>query len=374
MSNQIIKRMEKAVYNSCSGEKSIRERKTVITCTRQRRLEQMQSELATCGGLTENWNNNNIQTTSPTKATLDNHRAISLRELIAARIAQTEDPNDPSNQPSKDDRNRTLMNLDTLAASIYFWSPYSPGGEDKTSGSMRSNLKGRTCAVKKDIFINFSQPALIMVAQNPETPPHTLKWLAIHHSPEVRKAVAKNGNIDGETMNLLAQDFDSTVQFALLDNTSISKELAVKLASSKNFSISSKARNVYYKLDIKSKQPPAVTKQETCEEDIIQNEREFLKAIADCADTSRRLLVKSSQLTADWHIRMLVAGDPNATAEILWQLASHPVSQVKRKLVDKYNCLLETMVNLKGNKKHGVKNGLAASAAQTLVQLKGLSH
>jgi hypothetical protein len=379
MNKQIVKRMEELLHApnipKCEENPPPRERpKTVITCTKQRRLRDMQSELITNGSLTN--------TDGPSQApTLDNNVVTPIKDLIDARIAQTEGPEEQKQPGNTDDRNRTLINLDALAASIYFWSPNpNLGAETRKPRFIQDKFRGQTCASNndaennavhrnKETFINFSQPALIMVGENPETPPNTLKWLAAHHSAEVRKAVAQNENTDEETLRLLAEDFDTSVQSAVLDNTSISKELTVKLAASRNFSIASKARNVYYRLlEVQSNQspkPPTEMAKDKSSE-IEKNEREFLKAIADSADPSRRVIAKSPRLSADWHIRMLVAGDPNATAEILWQLASHPVSQVKRKLVDKYNCLLETLVNLKGYKKPGVKDTIAASATETI--------
>jgi hypothetical protein len=392
MSNQIIKRMEKLLYTSKSEEKSediediwdekpIRERSNgVITCTKQRRLRQMQSELITQGSLIEELNAQTDVDKHLQSITAGHPQSVPIKELIDARIAQTEEPEESSNRPTpKDDRNRTLINLDALTASIYFWSPNAFWRkENKKQRFVQDKFGSPSHAVSKnpnnsgihrnkETFINFSQPALVMVAGNPETPPSTLKWLAAHHSAEVRKVVAQNENADDETMSLLAEDFDTSVQSAVLDNARINKDLVIKLAASKNFSLASKARNVYYQLEMKSKQPVSVNNQSVNTEEMAKDELEFLKAIADSADTSRRVIVKSPRLASDWHVRMLVAGDPNATAEILWQLANHPVSQVRRKLVDKYNFLLESVVNLKGHKKSaGVNNGLAASATETI--------
>jgi hypothetical protein len=308
-----------------------------------------------------------------------NTKPPSIKDIIDARIAQTEGNTKPAPPPArKDDINKTIVDLNALAASIYCWSPNASLRkevskprfiQDKLRGPgrpLKPEAESKPNHRNKDSFINFSLPALIVVAENPETPSITLKWLAKHHSAAVRKTVAKNESADEETLRVLAEDFDPGVQSAVLDNACISKELIVKLAASANFSTASKARKVYYEV-IQSNVPPHAHKPSNNNR-TIQEERAFLKAIADSADTSRRLVVKSPQLVADWHLRMLVAGDPSATADILWQLASHPVSQVKRKFVDKYNCLLETMVNLKGfNSPEGARETLAASAVETML-------
>jgi len=378
--------MEDILYTSKSQDKPIVENSIVSkasNCTKKRRLRDMQAELIMSGGHTDTKEESPLRPTntrSPvnSQAPTPNHKPASIKDLIDARIAQTEGNSKPAPPIKKDDINRTIVDLNALAASIYCWSPNAslikeiskprfiqdklrgPGRQPKPEAESKPNHRN------KDSFINFSLPALIVVAENPETPSITLKWLAKHHSAAVRKTVAQNESTDEETLRLLAEDFDPGVQSSVLDNACISKELIVKLAASGNFSTASKARKVYYEV-IQSNVAPHAHKPHNTHR-TIQEERAFLKAIADSADTSRRLVVKSPQLVADWHIRMLVAGDPSATADILWQLASHPVSQVKRKFVDKYNCLLETMVNLKGfNAPEGARETLAASAVETML-------
>ncbi len=339
MSNTIVKRMEKLLSRPCLDQKPANERSgSVTTCTRLRRLQQMQSELITLGRLVDNHADQDAQTTS-------------IRELIAARIAQTEH-----------DDNTSAKNEGT--ASIYFWSPCTSLVTEKRKSRFRlGRSQGRPCVFSndqedssthksKDAFVRFSQPALIMIARNKETPTSTLKWLAAHHSAEIRTAVAQNENTDDETLDLLAQDHSDNVRSAVLDNTRINKELAIKLSGDRSLCISTKARSIYYQLDMKSKKPVSITHPQNTDnrKDMLKYEREFLKTAANSASFTHRLIVQPP-CSADWHIRMLVAGNPNTTAEMLWQLSSHPVSQVKRKLVDKYNCLLETLVDLTGHKK-----------------------
>jgi len=412
MSNAIVNRMAKLLYKSCPEEKQTTKPTAkptpkstggVITCTKLRRLQQMQSEVITCGSLTEDWDIENTlierntvidlnNLGSSTNALNPNHikPTVSLQDLIAARIAETEqvdgtikadtkEPSAKNHHTRTNDHNRTLLNLDSLAASIYFWSPNASLTKEEqkfkfTRGRLRgqmptpnTDLENNSAKRNKDTFINFSQAALIMVAKNPETPTSTLKWLAAHHCAEVRKAVAQNENIDDETMIILAEDPDDSIKNSVLDNARISKDLAAKLASNKSLCVSTKARNIYYQLDMQPKEPLPLSKKPDNKQRIMQTEREFLKALVNSADTSRKLIVKSPRLMSDGHIRMLVAGNPNATTEILWQLATHPISQVKRKLVDKYNCLLETIVNLKGHKAHDANDiSMAASDTETI--------
>lgn len=395
MSNTIINRLEKLFHGSSSmGEKENDEGASdVATCTKERISQPKPSGLITGNNPIENWAGGNDAIDNGSNLTLDSnhpHKTVSLKELIATRIAQTEHGDGTqANRTlsiSKNDKNRTLINIDSLAASIYFWSPYAARDKEEVKfkfmpGKLKGTLKGQMMRVfndasgnnyarrNKDTFINFSEPALVMVAKNPETPTSTLKWLAAHRSTEVRQAVAENQSTDDATLILLAEDPDENVKSSLLDNTRVTKDIAAKLARTKSFALSTKARNIYYQLDIKSKEA-SLNKTTDGKNDnpkqIMQNERAFLKALAVSADDSKRILVKSPRLKADWHIRMLVAGDPNATAEILWQLATNPISEVKRKLVDKYNCLLETVVNLKGHKTHDAKDILVASETQTI--------
>ena len=366
MSNTIVKRMEKLLVIPCLEQKK---ESPVNTCTRQKRLREMQAELITQGSLTE----------VVIEDLTEDLTGISIRDLIDARIAQIERVDGTANQRvhhAPNDKNRTIINLQSLAASIYFWSPYAAWTkEERKSKFMNGRFEGRSSvnndndknsAHRKDTFINFSQAALVMVARNPQTPSSTLKWLAAHHSPEVRKSVAQNESTDDETLLLLIEDVDVSVKIALLDNPRINKDLAAKLSHDPNFAVGTKASKKYYELEMQSKEPIPLCKQTHKEMAVLKDERDFLKIVADSNNNEQRLFVQSSKVNSDWHIRMLVAGDPNATAEILWQLASHPISQVKRKLVDKYSCLLETMVNLTGNRKTKTLNGLAASATQTI--------
>ena len=156
-----------------------------------------------------------------------------------------------------------------------------------------------------------------MMASNLQTPTTTLKWLAVHDSAEVRKAVAQNKNADDETLSLLTKDPDDNVKIAALENARMTKDLAADLTYDKR-----------------------------CD--------------------------NSPLLGKDWHIRMLIAGDPNVNDEILWQLANRPVSQVKRKLVDSHSCLLETVIDLKGQNNPTGNHELAASTTQTT--LKGFAN
>lgn len=277
------------------------------------------------------------------------------------------------------DKCKTQSNMTALeGTSIYFWRPNynwcSNSSEKRISRFAKERSKERTKTEhqiiitnrNKESFVQFREPALLAMAENSQTPANTLSWLAAHQNRKIRQSVARNKNTAKHTLWLLAKDDEEEVRAAVLENQTISKELSAKLASDKSYLVSTKASDLYTKIDTQAKQAPLPeSDSSTDNQPVIQKEIDFLKAVAISAPDSQRLFVQPPS-NAETNIHMLVAGDPSATAEILWQLAKHPVSQLKKKSVNKYNCLLETIVSLRENNQGNRETNLCASANQTL--------
>ena len=232
---------------------------------------------------------------------------------------------------------------------------------------------------KDNAFANFSPTVLQKVAKNPNTPATTLKWLATHHKPEVRRAVATNRNANMEIVLILANDADENVRCYLLDNVALNQDTLVKLCDDLSPLVSEKAKNILYErnknvdinMSAKSgkyidyaqinesfiesqaaepeanfvptvsadnlapKSMPALDNGNQEKAELI--EREFLQVIAERSTTPPRRLAELA-VHPDKIIRGIVAANPNTTPEILWQLAKDESIDVRRKLLGNYNC------------------------------------
>ncbi len=364
MKNTLFKRIE-TLFNGLSSlhNRSSEHADSRVTCTRQRRLRELQVKSAV---------ENNM------------HLIINRHTPVKTPLGQQNDCGRTVLSNSE-----TLTNISAAdAASIYFWRP-NFNWRTNNNGERISRLMGERSKEPTDIsaddyktgnhssnrnkesFVNFKEAALLAMAENSQTPSNTLRWLAAHHNKQVRESVASNENTTEETLWMLAEDREDAVRAAILENSKVSKDLAKKLANDKSFVVSAKASKVYYKKDMQSDEQPSSGTDSSTDNNPIHTEIDFIKNVAKSPSDSHRLFVQSAG-NVQSNIRMLVAGDANATAEILWQVAKHPISQLKKKSVNKYNCLLETIVSLKGNSKAQAAANLSASTNKTIDRITPL--
>ncbi len=211
-------------------------------------------------------------------------------------------------------------------------------------------------------YKNFSENALKLIAQKPETPAPTLKWLASHTNPHIRAAVAKNPSTPGDTITVLAKDHEAGIRHSIAENPLSSMDALNLLVKDRNPLIAWRAQNTVSQikeahkaaqkakdaalLEIQKEAKEAVhhvkeAKIATTEETIA-----FLQVIARKTNTPARRLDDLAR-HADPRVRAAVAENANAPPEILWILAKDADSSVKTKVTDNYNCPIEILEAMK---------------------------
>ncbi len=207
-------------------------------------------------------------------------------------------------------------------------------------------------------YKNFSENALKLIAQKPETPAPTLKWLASHTNPHIRAAVAKNPSTPSDTITVLAKDHEAGIRHSIAENPLSSMEALNLLVKDRNPLIAWRAQNTVNQ--IKDLQKATATAKERAlmeaqkepaqpvARDIATTEETiaFLQVIARKTNTPVRRLDDLAR-HADPRIRAAVAENANAPAEILWILAKDSDSNVKTKVTDNYNCPIEILESMK---------------------------
>ena len=123
------------------------------------------------------------------------------------------------------------------------------------------------------------------VAQNPNTSQEILKKLILDNAIALRLAIAKNPDTPAEILNLLADDPYEKVRKALVKNPNVPGDAVFKLRKLLGYNLKS-----------------------------------YLQKIAIDSTTSPQILAQLAK-EDEWHIRNLVAQNPNTPIEILEQLA-----------------------------------------------------
>lgn len=208
-------------------------------------------------------------------------------------------------------------------------------------------------------YKNFSENALKLIAQKPETPAPTLKWLASHTNPHIRAAVAKNPSTPGDTITVLAKDHEAGIRHSIAENPLSSMDALNLLVKDRNPLIAWRAQNTVSQ--IKEAQKAAQKAKDTAlletQKEAVHHVKEakiatteetiaFLQVIARKTNTPPRRLDDLAR-HADPRVRAAVAENANAPAEILWILARDPDSSVKTKVTDNYNCPIEILEAMK---------------------------
>jgi hypothetical protein len=230
-------------------------------------------------------------------------------------------------------------------------------GDSKTSGVESSTTLSSTSLQP---YKSFSENALKLIAQKPETPAPTLKWLASHTNPHIRAAVAKNPSTPGNTITVLAKDHEAGIRHSIAENPLSSMDALNLLVKDRNPLIAWRAQNTVSQ--IKEGQRAAQKAKEAAltqakAEPVHQSVKEakiatteetiaFLQVIARKTNTPARRLDDLAR-HADPRIRAAVAENANAPAEILWILAKDSDSAVKTKVTDNYNCPIEILEAMK---------------------------
>lgn len=322
--NAFLKQVSKLFEDLAAGQKAKPPISPRITCTRLRRLREIRCELVETS--------DSLNTVNPdlesTVVQLNNARA--KNESFASWVLRNK---------------QAHQHMIDLQGQFCGQSPIDNP----------QNLQKMDAA---NAFNNFSPSALQTVAKNPKSPLSTLKWLAAHYKVEVRAAVSKNPSGGHEIMSILSLDGEDQVRMSLLENPALTRDLLLRLCDDAVSVISEKAKNMLYeqtKFAMKNNQAstenvpvqPAVKTHpneiSTEESEII--EREFLGVIAERSTTPPRRLAELA-VHPDVLIRCMVAANPNATPEILWQLAKDKSVNVRRKLLTNYNCPQEIINHL----------------------------
>jgi len=208
-------------------------------------------------------------------------------------------------------------------------------------------------------YKSFSENALKLIAQKPETPAPTLKWLASHTNPHIRAAVAKNPSTPSDTITVLAKDHEAGIRHSIAENPLSSVDALNLLVKDRNPLIAWRAQNTVFQ--IKEAQRAAQKAKELAllesQKEAVHHVKEakiatteetiaFLQVIARKTNTPARRLDDLAR-HADPRVRAAVAENANAPAEILWILAKDPDSTVKTKVTDNYNCPIEILEAMK---------------------------
>lgn len=209
-------------------------------------------------------------------------------------------------------------------------------------------------------YKNFSENALKLIAQKPETPAPTLKWLASHVNPHIRAAVAKNVSTPGDTIIILAKDHEAGIRHSIAENPHSCTEALNLLIKDRNPLISWRAQNTLTQIKESQRAQVKATEKALAEAKNnlqLQNIGEakiatteetiaFLQVIARKTNTPVRRLAELTR-HYDARIRAAVAGNANAPADILWALARDAEPSVKIKVTENYNCPVEILESLK---------------------------
>lgn len=208
-------------------------------------------------------------------------------------------------------------------------------------------------------YKNFSENALKLIAQKPETPAPTLKWLASHTNPHIRAAVAKNPSTPGDTITVLAKDHEAGIRHSIAENLLSSMDALNLLVKDRNPLIAWRAQNTVSQ--IKEAQKAAQKAKDAAlleiQKEAVHHVKEakiatteetiaFLQVIARKTNTPPRRLDDLAR-HADPRVRAAVAENANAPPEILWILAKDADSTVKTKVTDNYNCPIEILEAMK---------------------------
>ncbi len=342
--NPFLKQVSKLFEDLAAGQKEKPPISPRITCTRLRRLREIRCELV---------------------ETSESSLSLLAQSDIEATVAQ-------------------LNSARTKNESFASWVLRNKEAHRQFSdaqGQLRerspNNKDNAQASDNPDAFANFSPAALQRVAKNPDSPRATLKWLAAHYQADVRQSVAGNQSAGEEIMTVLADDADEAVRIVLTENKALSRPLLLKLCDDPSPLVSEKAKNILYaqsksaianglKQESKDNQivsPDISAITQTNDMPVISSEnaicqlpvrlrsgdknkseaeleiieREFLQVIAERSTTPPRRLAELA-MHSDKLIRSLVAANPNATPEILWQLAKDDSIEVRRKLLSNYNC------------------------------------
>ncbi|MBS1999897.1 MAG: hypothetical protein JST44_00235 [Cyanobacteria bacterium SZAS LIN-5] len=238
-------------------------------------------------------------------------------------------------------------------------TPRSKAAKADSTGSAASGPTDSSTALQP--YKNLSDNALKLIAQKPETPAATLKWLASHTNPHIRAAVAKNPSTPGDTITVLAKDHEAGIRHSIAENPLSSMDALNLLIKDRNPLIAWRAQNTVSQ--IRENQRAA---QQTKEAALLESQKEkevahqikeakiatteetiaFLQVIARKTNTPVRRLEELAR-HADPRVRGAVAENANAPAEILWQLSKDPESLVKTKVTDNYNCPIEILEAMK---------------------------
>ncbi|HEY9734599.1 MAG TPA: hypothetical protein V6C89_21995 [Drouetiella sp.] len=245
------------------------------------------------------------------------------------------------------------------AASKSNITPTSKESFEKASASANTGATESSTALQP--YKNFSENALKLIAQKPETPAPALKWLASHSNPHIRAAVAKNPSTPSDTITVLAKDHEAGIRHSIAENPLSSMDALNLLVKDRNPLIAWRAQNTVFQ--IKEGQRTAQRAKEAAlveaqkEKESIHQVKEakiatteetiaFLQVIARKTNTPARRLEELAK-HADPRVRGAVAENANAPAEILWILSKDPESLVKTKVTDNYNCPIEILEAMK---------------------------
>ncbi len=347
--NPFLKQVSKLFEDLANGQKDKSPVPTGprITCTRLRRLREIRCEL--------------VETSDPDLSTIGQNEL----EDTVAQLNTTRTKNESFAAWVL--RNKQMHQQLSSVPNELRVQIYTNNKDDKKKNN------------SNNAFSNFSPAALQKVARDPSTSRNILKWLASHYKPDIRQAVAENPNAGHEIMEILVADVDDGVRIMLAKNAKLSRNLLIKLCDDVSPLVAEKAKNSFYEQNkfaitknqipvptehliilpspaqlaaeaVKENDSPATPLKDTISEPVPclkhgdKNktaseliEREFLQVIAERATTPPRRLAELS-LHPDELIRCTVAANPNATPEILWQLAKDDSIEVRKKILSNYNC------------------------------------
>ncbi len=203
-----------------------------------------------------------------------------------------------------------------------------------------------TLLQEKSVFANFALPVLETLAKSPQTPKNSLKWLAFHENPNIRKAVAKNRNSDLEILAILARDENESIRMTVAENPLVDKEFLLKLLNDGQGTVVKKAQEMLLEL---SRSQALENNRATLSalndyvdagepnQPYVPKEADFMQVIAAKDTTPAKRLAQLSR-HADWNVRLAVANNPHTTARTLCLLAKDPIPLVRKRVIFNHNC------------------------------------
>lgn len=220
-----------------------------------------------------------------------------------------------------------------------------------------------TLLQERSVFANFALPVLETLAKSPQTPKSSLKWLAFHENPAIRKAVAKNRNSDLEILALLARDENESIRETVAENPLVDKEFLLKLLNDDQGTVVKKAQEMLLELNrnqaLENNRATLSALNDYVDAgepggQYVPNEADFMQVIA-AKDTTPAQRLAQLSTHADWNVRLAVANNPHTTARTLCLLAKDPVPLVRKRVMFNPNCPPEIVLQGQGHRRTGTQ-------------------